>query len=241
MLGNNSGSGSGGNQSHENDAASARESTSNMGMMNGTSNTGCSTGINAMASRDLRESLPRELTNSRERPGTAHALGLTRRLRASVDSESGGDSGASSGIVVGGVGGGRGCKGGGGTVEIQLELEQVRLELSRVCNERDLLKATLVQASRDKTGLMKLSQPVVSAPKKDSTRLPPAGIAALPAMPAPCQECEGSSARIRELQAQAADANRRCADLAKLMARMEIKVRSSLVQLTTLMAPTWRS
>ncbi len=85
----------------------------------------------------------------------------------------------------------------------------MRLELSRVCNERDLLKATLVHASRDKTGLMKLSQPVVSAPKKDSTRLPPAGIAALPAMPTPCQDCEGSSARVRELQAQAADANRR--------------------------------
>ena len=225
VSGNSSGSGSGSNQSHENDAASDRESTSNMGMMNGTSNHGCSQGINAMASRDL-QSFPRELANSRERPGTAHALGLARRLRASVDSESGGDSGASSGIGVGGVGGGRGCKGGGGggTMAIQLELEQVRLELSRVCNERDLLKATLVQASRDKTGLMKLSQPVVSAPKKDPTRLPPAGIAALPAMPGPCQECEGSSARIRELQAQAADANRRCADLAKQIARMEIKV-----------------
>ena len=89
--------------------------------MNGTSNNG--------------ESLPRELANSRQRPGTVHALGLARRLRASVDSESGGDSGASSGSGAGGGGGGRVGKGGGGAVEIQLELEQVRLELSRVCND----------------------------------------------------------------------------------------------------------
>ena len=121
MSGTSSGSGSGSNQSHENDAASDRESTSNMCMMNGTSNNG--------------ESLPRELANSRQRPGTAHALGLARRLRASVDSESGGDSGASSGSGAGGGGGGRVGKGGGGAVEIQLELEQVRLELSRVCND----------------------------------------------------------------------------------------------------------
>ena len=64
MSGTSSGSGSGSNQRHENDAASDRESTSNMCMMNGTSNNG--------------ESLPRELANSRQRPGTAHALGNLR-------------------------------------------------------------------------------------------------------------------------------------------------------------------
>ena len=51
------------------------------------------------------------------------------------------------------------------------ELEHARGEVAKIANERDLLRATLMQATRDKPGLMKLGHPVSMA-KKDSLRLP---------------------------------------------------------------------
>jgi hypothetical protein len=144
---------------------------------------------------------------ARQRPCTAGAAGFIRRLRPTADSDSTEEGGISTEE--------------GDLVAVRRELEHARGEVARISNERDLLRATLMQATRDKPGLMKLGHPV-SLAKKDS-RLAPAASSPKTPLPPACGECDAHEARVKELQEELADANRRCADLAKQVARAEVK------------------
>jgi len=96
---------------------------------------------------------------ARQRPCTASAGGVIRRPRRTA------------GDAEGNEWAGGDAEGKGDLAAMRRELEHARGEVARIANERDLLRATLMQATRDKPGLMKLGHPVSMA-KKDSLRLP---------------------------------------------------------------------
>ena len=105
-------------------------------------------------------------------------------------------------------------------------LRDAQDEVTRISNERDLLRATLLQASRDKGhGLMKLGQPVVMA-KKDPPPLSRPPSALVPTQPGPigtCEECQARRDLVAATQEELAAANQRCADLVRQLAKIEWK------------------
>ena len=109
---------------------------------------------------------------------------------------------------------------------LRRRLRDTQDEVTRISNERDLLRATLLQASRDKGhGLMKLGQPVVMA-KKDPPPLSRPPSALVPTQPGPigtCEECQARRDLVAATQEELAAANQRCADLVRQLAKIEWK------------------
>ena len=109
---------------------------------------------------------------------------------------------------------------------LRRRLRDTQDEVTRISNERDLLRATLLQASRDKGhGLMKLGQPVVMA-KKDPPPLSRPPSALVPTQPGPigtCEDCQARRDLVAATQEELAAAHQRCADLARQLAKNELK------------------